>query len=124
MPHTLKNAVHVPGMCGKPEKKNPGVRVNDLGKMWNFWSTCGMYTHNLLGKNPEQTVCVQPADAPEIPYCSRMFTWTPESFFLGLPHIPGTCTTFLQVCGIGNGTGSLADIAHVAHTRTRKYLYL
>ena len=29
----------------------------------------------------------------------------PGSFFLGLLHIPGTCTTFLQVCGIGNGMG-------------------
>ena len=27
----------------------------------------------------------------------RSFTWTPGLFFLGFPHIPGTCTAFLHV---------------------------
>ena len=27
----------------------------------------------------------------------RSFTWTPGLFFLGFPHIPGTCTALLHV---------------------------
>ena len=109
------------GCAENPKKKNPGVCINDPGKMQHFRSTCGMYTHNLLGKNPEQIMCLHPADAPEILHFSRTFTWTPGSFFPGLSHIPGTCATFLQVCDIGNGTGILADIAPVTHTC--QYLY-
>ena len=50
MPHTCKNAAHVPGICRKPERNSPSVQVNDLGKMRNFQSICGMYTNNLVGK--------------------------------------------------------------------------
>ena len=54
MSHTCKKAVHVPGMCGKPERNNPGVQVNDLGKMQNFQKISGMYTNNLVGNCPRE----------------------------------------------------------------------
>ena len=50
MSHTGKNAVHVPAMCGKPKKKQPGVWVIVPGKVWNFQSIFGKYTNNLVGK--------------------------------------------------------------------------
>ena len=50
MSHTCKKAVHVPGVCRNPERSNPGVQVNDPGKMRNFRRISGMYTNNLVGK--------------------------------------------------------------------------
>ena len=40
--------LHVLGMCRKPEKKQPGVRVIVPGKVQNFRSIFGMYTNNLV----------------------------------------------------------------------------
>ena len=54
MSHTCKKAVHVPGMCGNPERSNPGVQVNDPEKMRNFQRISGMYTNNLVGKCPRK----------------------------------------------------------------------
>ena len=54
MSDTCKKAVHVPGMCGKPERNNPGVQVNEPGKMRNFRRISGMYMNNLVGKCPKE----------------------------------------------------------------------
>ena len=58
-----------------------------------------MYTHNLLGRNTKQTMCVHPTATPEIPHFSWVIYTDTRVFFGGFPHIPGTCTAFLSVCG-------------------------
>ena len=64
MPHTLKNAVHVSGMCGKPEKKQPwcpckwpGKNVEFLEHLWDVltynFDDFHKISYNSLNSGPE-----------------------------------------------------------------------
>ena len=54
----------------------------------------------LLKTFTQKIISVHPEDAPEIPHFSRDNYPDTRLFFLGFPHIAGTCTAFLPVCGI------------------------
>ena len=48
----------------------------------------------------QQIVCVHPTNPPEIPHFFGHFPGHQGCFFYGFPHIPGTSTAFLHLCGI------------------------